>query len=324
MSNFEAKVNGTGGVGAITFDAQGQVVNYEMVLDKTTMNCGGGKTPWNTWVSCEEWGRDGDSHGNIYQVDPTGKRPPEKLTLGREGGKWESFAYDIRDLQTPYFFVTVDVKDGALQRFQPDQINWENPWDMLHGAGATVYLVLNPDSTGDTGTFAWSKDKSEAQANAKANYPNTEGIDVHDGILFFVCKDIKMIFELDLDNFTYKRKSTAAGLFDGQPDQLKRILSNNGTTANVNGDDFLFFTEEGGTYAGVHGRDEQGRYFTLLESPHYDDETTGLAFNPQHTHMYIAYQDTGMLFDVSRLDGQPFHAMSIDVKYHNQLIHRVL
>ena len=214
MSNFEAKVNGTGGVGAITFDAQGQVVNYEMVLDKTTMNCGGGKTPWNTWVSCEEWGRDGDSHGNIYQVDPTGKRPPEKLTLGREGGKWESFAYDIRDLQTPYFFVTEDVKDGALQRFQPDQINWENPWDMLHGAGATVYLVLNPDSTGDTGTFAWIKDKSEAQANAKANYPNTEGIDVHDGILFFVCKDIKMIFELDLDNFRYKRKSTTSGQYE--------------------------------------------------------------------------------------------------------------
>ena len=43
-----------GGVGAITFDANGDIKNYDMVLSQTTWNCGGGRTPWNTWVSCEE------------------------------------------------------------------------------------------------------------------------------------------------------------------------------------------------------------------------------------------------------------------------------
>ena len=32
--------------------------------------------------------------------------------------------------------------------------------------------------------------------------------------------------------------------------------------------------------AGVHGRDANGLYFTLLESPIYSDETSGLAFSP--------------------------------------------
>ena len=40
-----------GGVGALMFDVNGDVVQYKMLLKGTTRNCGGGQTPWNTWVS---------------------------------------------------------------------------------------------------------------------------------------------------------------------------------------------------------------------------------------------------------------------------------
>ena len=103
-SNSEAR-NKTlleGGVGAITFDKDGEVLDYKMVLDNTHMNCGGGRTPWGTWVSCEEIEFD----GQIYQVDPTGERRAEKMTIGSPGGRWESFAYDIRDKSKPRFFAT--------------------------------------------------------------------------------------------------------------------------------------------------------------------------------------------------------------------------
>ena len=45
--------NKNGGVGAIYFDKRGKVTDYKMVLSKTSRNCSGGKTYWNTWVSCE-------------------------------------------------------------------------------------------------------------------------------------------------------------------------------------------------------------------------------------------------------------------------------
>jgi hypothetical protein len=144
VSNSEMRQNDPpggfhrGGVGALTFDRDGNLVHYDMILEESTHNCGGGtfllyllllllvvevlcrgcvsclhcsslstiyvgRTPWNTWVSCEETG---PPHGKVWQVDPMGEHSPQIMTMGNEGGAWESFAYDISDLNKPRFFVT--------------------------------------------------------------------------------------------------------------------------------------------------------------------------------------------------------------------------
>ena len=38
-----------GGVGRLTFNSNGDVIDYEMIVENTSDNCGGGKTYWNTW-----------------------------------------------------------------------------------------------------------------------------------------------------------------------------------------------------------------------------------------------------------------------------------
>lgn len=48
----------------------------------------------------------------------------------------------------------------------------------------------------------------------------------------------------------------------------------------------------------------------------YKGECTGLAFSPDGMHLYIAYQDEGVLLDVFRRDSLPFHAKSLNIKYH--------
>lgn len=118
------------------------------------------------------------------------------------------------------------------------------------------------------------------------------------------------MFILTLDAGTFTSHSTVRGLFDGQSDQIGYIV-------NDNSDDFiLYFTEDGGTRAGIHGRNKAGQFFTILESDEYPDETTGLSFSPDSKHMYIAYQDNGFLFDIERTDGLPFDARTLNVKYH--------
>jgi secreted PhoX family phosphatase len=95
---------------------------------------------------------------------------------------------------------------------------------------------------------------------------------------------------------TYKNSSTKGGLFDGTPDQLQRIVhSGNEDEDNQQHSDVsvLYFSEEAGKDSGVHGRTPEGDYFTILESPVYSEEITGIAFSPDGLRLYLAYQTEG-------------------------------
>lgn len=49
VSNSERSSNG--GVGALTFNSNGDIIDYKMVLSRSSRsNCGGGKTPWNVRI----------------------------------------------------------------------------------------------------------------------------------------------------------------------------------------------------------------------------------------------------------------------------------
>jgi hypothetical protein len=187
---------------------------------------------------------------------------------------------------------------------------------MLHGDGALDFLFLIPststlDGSSSNGTFEWTEDQQSAKINAVYNYPECEGIDVHGNIMYLVSKRLKTLWVFDLDDLTYESFSTVYGAFDGQPDQVSRILD------DTDDDAILYFTEEGGEYAGIHGRNRYGQFFTILEGPEQSDETVGLAFSPDGIHMMVAYQENGVLFDITRTDGYPFHGRTLDIKYHN-------
>ena len=121
------------------------------------------------------------------------------------------------------------------------------------------------------------------------------------------------MFILNLDDFSYTSMSTDKDLFGGEPDQIKRLFSSDPSKA---GESWMYLTEDGGGPAGVHAINEEGEGFTVFESPIYTAETTGLSFSPNGKHLYVAYQHVGLLFEITRIDGLPFHAQTLNVKYH--------
>ena len=292
VSNSEVSDN-EGGVGAITFDRNGDPINYKMVLTGTSRNCGGGKTYWNTWISCEENKND----GQIYEVDPFGRNAANLTVLGGSGGNFESVAYDRRDRLNPHFYVTNDSKDGEIRRFTTDFEQLEQAkanggyHSILTTPGTLEYLVLVPNNK----AFYWTKDIDLGRQSAELYFNNCEGIGVSGNFLYFVSKEQKELFVLDLGAMTYSKSSTLNGFFDDEPDQFVQVVGGKS--------EHLYFTEDGGR-AGIHVRDQQGQFTTIIDTR--SDETTGLAFSLNRRHMYFAIQDEGVLFEITRDDGRPF------------------
>lgn len=88
---------------------------------------------------------------------------------------------------------------------------------------------------------------------------------------------------------------------------MNTILQDDGTTR-------IYFSEDWGKAAGIHSRDRSGQFATILEGPQYSPETTGIDFSPDGQHLYFAFQESGVLFDVTRDDGLSFHGKTVNLK----------
>jgi hypothetical protein len=280
----------------------------------------------NRWITCENL-----NGGHVWETDPFNGGDARKTLFGdtaiagAEGSFFESFAYDNSDPQSPKFFATDGSSRGALRRLTPDTqaliaANSSGDYSqLLHtnpgGTARVEYLLLQPNADNpNTGTFSWTHKGNRAAAtiHAKTYYSYSEGLDIRNGMLYMTAKAPRVLMILDLVNETYERISTTSGAFNGQPDAIKRALGPGSD------DSILYFCEETGdsSDAGVHGRDVDGNFFSVLTSEELQGETGGLAFSPDNKHMYIAYQDEGLLFDIVRDDGYPFGGVTLDIKYH--------
>ncbi|WP_460105140.1 alkaline phosphatase PhoX [Streptomyces sp. YKOK-J1] len=119
---------GKGGCTALTLDAGRRVLSERVAIAGTAVNCAGGRTPWGTWLTCEETedraGTNGyaKDHGFIFEVHPTDPHRTGAVPLTAMGRfQHEAIAVD------PHLGVVYETEDafdrpfGLFYRFLPQK-----------------------------------------------------------------------------------------------------------------------------------------------------------------------------------------------------------
>lgn len=296
-----------GGASAIVFDSTGKITDAYSILRGTRTNCAGGVTPWDTWLSCEEFdyttpgripGAATSDAGRVWECSPTdrgGKSAREVPMLGKF--KHEAATFDDEGC----VYLTEDMPDGCFYRFTPTGVG--------EGSASLDVGVLQALIHASTqGPVTWTDPldptalatslRVQATAKGATSFNGGEGCFYADGVVLFTTKGDDKVWALNVNTQQIEvlYDGTRAGSVLTGVDNI--IVSPR--TGNI------YVAEDGGNMeVVVIETDDKGRTAAPLAratGPQHGvtnpspiptaSEVVGLALSPDSTRLYFSGQRT--------------------------------